>query len=209
LQTHFHPTGKPETERSLIGLYFAATPPARSLFGADLPPLFGFGAGIDVPAGESNYTIQDSLILPSDVRTFGVAAHAHYIGKEMKATAILPDGSEKPLVWIRNWDFNWQDTYSFKEPIVLPKGTRIDVLIRYDNSAENLRNPNNPPQRVQWGEQSTDEMGSVTILLEALRKEDESALSSLFNDRTRSAIQKGVQNGTVQRLQSLSRTVVR
>ena len=193
LQTHFHPTGKPEIERSTIGLYFADKVPERSLFGADLPALFGFGAGIDIPAGEKNFTIQDSVTLPVDVRVFGANAHAHYIGKEMKVSALLPDNVQRPLLWIQNWDFNWQDTYTFKEPVTLPKGTHIDVMIRYDNSADNPRNPNNPPTRVRWGEQSTDEMGSVSILFEALRKEDEPALQTLFSDRTRQAIQRGIQ----------------
>ena len=206
LQTHFHPTGKTENEKSVIGLYFAEKAPELSLFGADLPALFGFGAGIDIPAGEKNYTISDSLVLRGDVRAFGVTAHAHYIGKEMKATATLPDGSQQPLLWIQDWDFNWQDTYTFKQPLILPKGTRIDVVIRYDNSADNPRNPSSPPKRVEWGEQSSDEMGNVTILFEALRKEDEPALASLFSNRTREAIQKGLQNGGLKRLQSLPRT---
>ena len=209
LQTHFHPTGKTETERSVVGIYFADTPPERAVYGADLPALWGFGAGIDIPAGESRYTVRDSLTLPTDVRVYGVTAHAHYIATEMKATATLPDGSERPLIWIDDWDFNWQDTYSFKEPFVLPAGSRIDVVLIYDNSAGNPRNPNSPPQRVEWGEQSTDEMANVTVLLEAVKKEDEPLLNALFNQRTQAAIKQGIQNGGLSRLQALPRTAPR
>ena len=94
--------------------------------------------------------------------------------KEFKATATLPDGSTKPLLWIQDWDFNWQDGYNYKEPVILPKGTRVDVRITYDNSASNPRNqPSNPPKKVWWGEQSTDEMGSISFGLIPLRREDE------------------------------------
>src|SRR5262249_19243489 len=151
--------GKVESERSTIGLYFADKAPDRLLLGDGIPGLFGLGSGIDIPPGEKNYIIRDSMTLSADVRVYGAAAHAHYLGKEMKATATLPDGSTKPLLWIKNWDFNWQEQYSYKQPVILPKGTRIDVSVRYDNSAENPKNPSNPPKRVLWGEESLDEMG--------------------------------------------------
>ena len=64
----------------------------------------------------------------------------------------------RPLIWIKQWDFNWQEEYRYKTPPFLPQGTRVDVQWTYDNSAENPRNPNRPPKLVTWGEQSTDEM---------------------------------------------------
>ena len=99
-------------------------------------------------------------------------AHAHYLAREMKATATLPDGSTKPLIWINDWDFNWQDSYVYKEPFTLPKGTRIDVTLTYDNSADNPRNPISPPRRALWGEQSFDEMGMVGFGFEVVNKAD-------------------------------------
>jgi hypothetical protein len=116
LQMHFHPTGKAETEKSVVGLYFADKAPPRKMFGIGAPGLFGVGAGIDIPPGERNFTIQDSFIVPVDVRAYSAVAHAHYLAKEMKATATLPDGSTKPLIWISDWDFNWQETYNYKAP---------------------------------------------------------------------------------------------
>lgn len=200
LQMHFHPTGKTETERSAVGIYFSSKAPARSLIGVDLPPLFGFGAGINIPAGNSDFAIEDSLTLPVDVEAFGVFAHAHYIAKEMKASATLPDGSIQPLIWIQNWDFNWQDVYTFKNLVALPKGTRIDVRVTYDNSANNPRNPTNPPKAVLWGEQTTDEMASISIPMVTVRKEDERALQDVLAGRQRTAVQRGVQDGTLQRM---------
>jgi hypothetical protein len=201
LQMHFHPTGKPETERSVIGIYFSDKPPLRNLTGVELPPLFGFGAGINIPAGQSDYTITDSLTLPVDAQAFGVFVHAHYVAKEMKATATLPDGTVRPLIWIPDWDFNWQDVYTFKSLVSLPTGTRIDVRVTYDNSAGNPRNPSNPPKTVLWGEQTSDEMASINIPMITVRKEDEPVLRQLLSDRQRAAIQRGVQDGTLMRMQ--------
>ena len=82
----------------------------------------------------------------------------HYIGKEMKVVAESPDGRPIPLIWIKDWDFNWQGQYQYKEPVNLPKGTVIKLDAFYDNSADNPRNPSKPPKRVHWGEQTTDEM---------------------------------------------------
>ena len=91
VQMHFHPIGKTESEKSLIGLYFASQAPERKLLGIGLPAVFGVGAGLDIPAGAANYSIKDSVTIPADVRAIGISAHAHYLGKEFKATATLPD----------------------------------------------------------------------------------------------------------------------
>jgi hypothetical protein len=200
LQMHFHLTGKPETEQATVGIYFTDTPPERKLWSVQVPALFGFGAGIDIPAGEKNYVIDDSLTLPVDMRALFVGAHAHYLAKEMKATATLPDGTTQPLLWIQDWDFNWQDRYFYKTPVMLPKGTRIDVRLTYDNSADNPRNPNpTSPKRVTWGEQSFDEMGSVSLAMQALRSEDEPVVQKVLGDRVRAAIARGMADGTAQR----------
>jgi hypothetical protein len=165
LQLHLHPSGKAERENGRIGLYFSRTPPRHSLTGVQVPPAFGFGMGIDIPAGQRDYTIHDSFELPVDVEAFGARGHAHYLCKEMKMTATLPDGTTRGVLWIKPWDFNWQDSYFFETPFPLPKGTRIDTTIVYDNSTSNLKNPNTPPKRVRWGRGSFDEMGSMTLLV--------------------------------------------
>ncbi len=83
----------------------------------------------------------------------------HNLGKSFKVTAVDPSGTKTaPLVWIKDWDFNWQGAYHFVRPIRLPKGSRIKVEAVYDNSAENTKNPNSPPKDVTWGEQTSDEM---------------------------------------------------
>jgi hypothetical protein len=175
LSTHFHPSGKQEMEASTVGLYFSRRPPSRAFTAIQLPPLFGALSDLVVPAGE-RHTITDSFVLPVDVEAFSVGAHAHYLGKEMKLTAALPTGDVKTLLWIQDWDFTWQETYQFKEFVRLPAGTRLDVSIGYDNTADNPRNPNSPPRRVRWGEQSTDEMGGMSLQVVAAREQDLSQL---------------------------------
>jgi mono/diheme cytochrome c family protein len=200
LQMHFHLTGKPETERSTVGIYFADKAPERPMQNVQLPALFALGAGLDIPAGAAKYTVQDSIVLPVDVTAYLANAHAHYLAQEMKATATLPDGTIQPLLWIKDWDFNWQDRYTYKAPVHLPKGTRIDVKITYNNSADNPRNPRNPPKEVWWGEQSYDEMGSVSFAATTNNKEDQLALAQLLRDRTRTAVARAILDGTVTRI---------
>lgn len=197
LQVHFHLTGKAEIAKPRIGIYFARTPPTKIAASLDLPPLFGFGAGLDIPAGKSNYVITDSFTLPGDAAVFLAYAHAHYLGKEMRVTATLPDGSAKSLFAVPQWDFNWQEVYLFKKTVKLPAGTRIDARIVYDNSAANPRNPHSPPVEVKWGMESSDEMGQVGIAFEIVHPDDKAEFIKELNARTTAAIQRGVADGTV------------
>jgi hypothetical protein len=199
LQLHLHPTGKPEKERATVGIYFADAPPDRRLMRAGIPGLFGLLADIDIPPGEKNYTISGTMKLLVDMRVFSVDAHAHYLGKEIKATATLPDGTVQPLLWIPDWDFNWQDRYIYREPLLLPKDTRIDVTISYDNSADNPDNPNSPPRQVQWGVQSTDEMGVVRFDMVTVRKEDEIVLQQTMAVAIKAALQQAAKTGALKR----------
>jgi hypothetical protein len=164
VQYHFHPTGKPEAEKAKIGLYFAKEAPRRTLVSIQLPPTYSLFSGLDIPPNTKDYVLKDSYVLPVAMDAVSVGAHAHYIAKEMKMTATLPSGEVKTLLWIKDWDFAWQDRYFFEQYVALPKGTRLDAEVHWDNSADNPRNPSNPPVRVTWGEQSKDEMGSLSLV---------------------------------------------
>lgn len=172
IQYHFHPDGKAEAEKSVIGIYFAKEAPSRTMVSLQLPPAFGLFAGIDIAPGVKDFAVRDSYTLPVDTDAIGVGAHAHYLGKVLKMTATLPNGEVKTLLDIRDWDFAWQDRYFFEHPVTLPKGTRLDAEVHWDNSAQNPRNPSNPPIRITWGEQSKDEMGSVTLISVAHEQKD-------------------------------------
>jgi hypothetical protein len=158
LQLHFHATGKPEREQSSIAFYFTDTPPVKKIMDAGLT-----SKRIDIPPGDSHYKVTDHFTLPIDVSAIGVIPHAHYICKEMRGWAILPDGSKKWLLYIKDWDFNWQEQYRYARPIHLPADTRLEMEFIYDNSDGNIRNPNSPPQRVMWGGSTTDEMAGLHV----------------------------------------------
>ena len=179
VQYHFHPTGKPEAEKSLIGLYFAKKPPERTLTRIQMPPHYSLFSGLDIPAGDKDFVLRDSFTLPVAIDGVGVSSHAHYIAKQMKMIATLPTGEVKTLLYITDWDFAWQDAYYFKDFVSLPKGTRLDAEIHWDNSADNPHNPSSPPVRVTWGEESKDEMGSISLLAVA---QEESELPILRKD---------------------------
>jgi mono/diheme cytochrome c family protein len=164
IQYHFHPTGKPEVEKSVVGLYFAKQAPERRMAAIQLPPVYSLFAGLAIPPGEKDYVVRDSYTLPVDIDAAGVGAHAHYLGKKLKLTATLPSGEVKTLLLIDDWDFAWQDRYFFSDFVHLPKGTRLDAEVHWDNSASNPHNPSSPPIPITWGEQSKDEMGSVSVI---------------------------------------------
>lgn len=181
LSTHFHPSGKVEEEASTVALYFADKAPTKRFTGLQIPMAFGALAGINIPAGKKDFTISDTYTLPVDTRAFGIGAHAHYIAKTFDVTATSPEGKNKTLLKISDWDFAWQEQYEFKDYVDLPKGTKISARITYDNSAENIRNPTNPPRDVNWGTQSTDEMGSITLLVVAAKESEFSQLKASYN----------------------------
>jgi tetratricopeptide (TPR) repeat protein len=172
LQMHMRPTGKPEPIRPRVGLYFASKPPTRQLWGFTL-----YSTKIDIAAGDPAYTIEQSFRLPAGVRVLGVYPHAHYLGKTIEAKAKLPDDSERWMLRIDDWDFSWQDQYRYLEPVALPAGTTLTMRYTYDNSAANPRNPSTPPRRVRLGNQSTDEMGSLSFEVVPDRAEELPRLS--------------------------------
>jgi tetratricopeptide (TPR) repeat protein len=118
---------------------------------------------LDIPPGARNFEVSDDFRLPLDVDVLAVYPHAHYLGKLLEAFATLPDGSRRWLIRIPQWDVNWQAVYRYRTPLFLPKGTVVSMRYQYDNSTDNVRNPNSPPKRVVGGNQSTDEMGHLWL----------------------------------------------
>ena len=172
LQIHFHPTGKPEQVRSSVGLYFSDRAPTRHLL--DIPLV---SRRIDIAPGATAYKASDYFTLPVDVDAVGIIPHAHYLCKDMKGWATLPGGRKQWLLWIRDWDFNWQEQYRYAAPVRLPAGTRLEMEFTYDNSEANPRNPNHPPKRVVWGPDSTDEMAGLHLQAIPVRNADLEELS--------------------------------
>jgi Tfp pilus assembly protein PilF len=178
VQLHMQPSGKPERVRPTIGIFFGGEPPVRT------PAMLRLGSqGIDIPAGERNYTISDSYVLPVDVQVLAIQPHAHYRAREIKGVARLPDGTEQGLIEIKDWDFRWQHVYRLVTPIALPRGTSVTMRYSYDNSTENARNPQQPPQRVSWGQRSADEMGDLWLQVLTRNDDDLTTLVRSFQPK--------------------------
>lgn len=167
VQLHLQPTGAVEEVQPEIGLFFSDRPPART------PTILRLGSqAIEIPPGEAQYTIRDSYTLPVDADLLAIQPHAHYRAKEIRGTATFPDGTSRLVMHIADWDFRWQHVYRQVSPIRLPKGTRLSMQYTYDNSTENIRNPQLPPARVYWGQRSHDEMGDLWFQLLATNDRD-------------------------------------
>ncbi len=153
MQVHYHKNGAVCADRTRMGIYFAKEPIDKIM----QVWLFG-NMSFHIAAGDSRSAVRTGLTLPYDVHLHMIFPHMHLLGREMKVTATFPDGTVKPLVYVNDWDFNWQETYAYREPVALPKGTRLELQAYYDNSENNPHQPVHPPQAVTFGEDTTDEM---------------------------------------------------
>jgi tetratricopeptide (TPR) repeat protein len=178
VELHLRPTGKSESIQISLGLFFTDHPPSR------MPYMLRLGQqNIDIPAGEKRYAISDSYVLPVSVELISVQPHAHYLAEEMSAYAELPDGTIRWLLRIADWDFNWQDVYRYAEPVRLPRATRIVMRYLYDNSADNVRNPNVPPRRVTFGQTSSSEMGDLWLQVVPRNSVERAALDRNYSPK--------------------------
>ena len=158
LEVHYHLNGKATTDRSEVAFYFAREPVSRYVDGVVIGT-----EDLRIPPGEENYWRRFSMDVPAGMTLTDVTPHMHFLGREFISIATLPDGGERPLIRIADWDFRWQNTYTYREPSHLPAGSRIDAWVRYDNSESNPRNPAVPPRIVTWGWETTDEMSELWI----------------------------------------------
>jgi tetratricopeptide (TPR) repeat protein len=157
MMLHLRPSANQEEPvQASVGLYFSRSAPEK------LPVMLRLTRQrLDIPPGERRYEVKDGYTLPVDVEVHTVQPHAHYLAREMRGYAQLPDKTVKPLIFIRAWDFDWQDVYRYAAPVFLPAGTRVLMEYTYDNSAANRLNPSRPPRRVTYGQQTSDEMAEL------------------------------------------------
>ncbi len=159
LNAHLQPSGKTESIQPSIGIYFTNEPATK------FPVLMQLDndRALDIPAGDSNFLVTDQFTLPEDAQLLAIYPHAHYLCRDMLALARFPDGTEKTLIHIPRWNLNWQAVFRLAQPEPLPRGTTIVMHYRYDNSSDNISNPNHPPQRVRGGNRAVDEMAHLWL----------------------------------------------
>ena len=159
LNTHLQPSGKPETIEPSLGLYFTDEPATKFPMLLELQN----DLALDIPPGAAHFVVNDEFAITADVDLLAIYPHAHYLGKELRASAALPDGSSQTLIFIPRWDLNWQAVFYYADPVFLPKGTVVSMQYVYDNSEANPANPFHPPQRVEGGNRTTDEMAHLWL----------------------------------------------
>jgi tetratricopeptide (TPR) repeat protein len=136
---------------------------------------------IDIPAGEATHQVASSYELPIDVDIHFAFPHAHSLCREIVLEAHAPKGDPHTLLAIRRFDENWHDTYRYDQPVRLPRGTRLVTRFTYDNTADNVRNPHNPPQRVVYGSNANDEMSDVYLQVTPVDPKQLAILAEHFN----------------------------
>jgi tetratricopeptide (TPR) repeat protein len=170
---HLRPSDVTEVVDASVALYFSDHAPSR------LPVMIRLNRqDLDIPAGTKSYVARDTYTLPVDVRVYEIQPHAHYLARDIKGYAQLPDGTTRTLIHIADWDFHWQDVFQFRDPIRLPAGTILSMEVTYDNSANNRSNPSFPPKRVIFGQRTSDEMGDLWLQVVPEREADHVRLVS-------------------------------
>ncbi|HZJ33678.1 MAG TPA: hypothetical protein VFD21_19030 [Vicinamibacterales bacterium] len=161
LQMHYTSNGTAGTDRSKVGIIFAKEPPTAEIEASQfINTLF------TIPAGAADHRVDASVGFAQDAVLWGIFPHTHVRGKRWSYTLALPDGTMKPLLSVPKYDFNWQTYYMFKEPLEIPKGSRILSSAWYDNSPANRSNPD-PTKAVRWGDQTWEEMQYTGLLYSA------------------------------------------
>lgn len=151
-QMHYTPIGKEITDRTSIGLIFANAAPKTELRGTAL-----INGALHIPAGATDHRVDAELTVNQDVMLWSMLPHTHVRGKRWHYEAVFPDGRTQTLLAVPTYDFEWQTDYLFKQPLRLPKGTKIHATAWYDNSKSNRSNPD-PTKDVWWGDQTWEEM---------------------------------------------------
>jgi peroxiredoxin len=151
-QMHYTPVGTVHTDRSRVGLIYARGPVEHRVHTRAIGQ-----RNFVIPPGASDYTVSSTFTFPRDAHLYSFMPHMHLRGKNFKYTATYPDGSSEVLLSVPAYDFGWQSVYMLTEPRAMPRGTRIDCLGTFDNSAANPSNPD-PTKAVAFGEQTWEEM---------------------------------------------------
>jgi peroxiredoxin len=161
-QVHYTPRGTPQTDRSEIGLVFADSTTIRK----ELTAIAAINMDLRIPPGAADFPASAEHRFSQDTLLYSLLPHMHLRGKSFRFEATFPGGRREVLLDVPRYEFEWQNVYVLSEPKLMPEGTLLHCLARYDNSDDNLANPD-PTATVTWGEQTHEEMlvGYVEVAL--------------------------------------------
>ena len=151
-QMHYTANGKETSDKSEVGIVFAKEPPKERVINT-----FVMNPNLHIPPMADNHAVKATVTVQEQVTLQSMFPHMHVRGKAMEYKAIYPTGEVQSILNVPHYDFNWQLTYLLKDPLVLPKGTKLEITALYDNSPNNPNNPD-PKKDVYWGEQTWEEM---------------------------------------------------
>jgi hypothetical protein len=151
-QLHYTTNGTAGVDRSKVGLIFAKEPPRERVI-----TLSASNNKFVIPAGAANHEVESRFELRSDATLTMLFPHMHLRGKDFECRIALPGGEKQTLLKVPNYSFSWQLSYDLAQPMQLPKGTVIECMAHFDNSANNKYNPD-ATKEVRWGDQSWEEM---------------------------------------------------
>ena len=154
MQVHYFPNGRPGPDQTKVGLYFAKKAVKSQLLYVPV-----VNTTFKLQPGDQMRSVEASLTLPPlvDAKAYQIIPHMHLLGKTIKVQ-VTDKNTTRDMIQIDDWDFNWQNLYSFAEPMTIKSGSTVKLTCTYDNSEQNPRNPSNPLRVVGWGEGTEDEM---------------------------------------------------
>ena len=177
-QVHYTPNGKPISDRTKLGLVLAKEPPRERAL-----TLSATNGTFKIPPGDPNYRVDATFEVRTPVKLSGLHPHMHGRGKDFLYRVVYPNGESRVLLSVPHYNWHWQNWYNLEEPVLLPKGAKIECTAHFDNSPNNPDNAD-PTKEVAWGEQSWDEMmvGFFNLVFDA-----KLPVQELFPDKTNKA----------------------
>jgi hypothetical protein len=177
-QVHYTPNGKAVRDQTRLGLILAKEPPKQRVL-----TLSATNGTFTIPPGDPDYRVDASFEVGTQVMLSGLHPHMHGRGKDFEYRVVYPTGESQVLLSVPHFNWHWQNWYTLEEPILLPKGTKIECVAHFDNSANNPDNAD-PTKAVKWGEQSWDEMmvGFFNLVFDA-----NMPVQNLFPNKTNKA----------------------
>jgi hypothetical protein len=151
-EVHYTPNGKPVMDRTKLGLVLAKQVPRNRV-----QTLSASNGTFKIPPGDRNYEVDASFEVAKEVTLASIHPHMHTRGKDFEYRLVFPSGETRTILKVPAYNWHWQLWYNLEEPIVLPRGTKIECTAHFDNSPNNPENPD-PTKTVIWGQQSWDEM---------------------------------------------------
>ena len=156
LQVHYaNTTGVDQVDQSKFAIHLAQP---DEIIQKELRGQLVVQPNLNIKAGDPNSRHEARFTTPQDITLYSAGVHMHLRGKSMGMWAVPPDSTEEiPIVWVPNFDFNWQLTYEFAEPWPAPTGTEFIMRSVHDNSADNTNYPDQTKD-IRGGLYSDDEM---------------------------------------------------